>query len=134
MTAEDGLIQFGRIVGSNAIDEILHMLGLAIACLLARVDHLVGRVENLVGPVGLDFHITLRSVKRNERPEGMLRTRNALIRDLFATLKLPRHIVRVRCLLVVLIAIATTVGNGPNWEVGLQPPAAKIETMHTVVS
>ena len=35
MAAEDGLIEFRWVVCTDAIDEVLHMLGLAIAGLFA---------------------------------------------------------------------------------------------------
>jgi len=73
MATEDGLVEFRRVVCSNAIDEVLHMLRLSIAGLYPRIYEFVSRVENLVAAIGFDFHITLGAIKRNERARRMLR-------------------------------------------------------------
>ena len=89
MTAQYRLVELRRIVGSDAVDEVLHMLGLPIASLLTRVDHLVGRVKDFVVPVGFDLQVTFGAIKGNEGAWCMLRAGYTLVGDLFATFELP---------------------------------------------
>ena len=89
MSTEDGLVEFRRVVCSDAVNKVFHVLRLSIAGLFPRIQKFVSRVENLVAAIGFDFHITFGAIERNERAWGMLRARDALIGNLLPTLELP---------------------------------------------
>lgn len=89
MATQYWLIELRRIVGSDAVYEVLHMLRLSIAGLLARVNQLVGRVIDLVVAVRFDLHIAIGAIEGNERARRMLGAGYTLVGDLFATFELP---------------------------------------------